>query len=432
MGDHTPQQQASNSSSTRQQPNFRSTYDLDPFFTHDTFFQMPQPKYNPRQIIFVKNVPQEAAPRIVSLYAQYEPVETKNLYPNSRITTFMIALPSLGATEAAVRSTDGLKIGNIIISVERYNANQSTVARRDARKKPPHVTSESGQRVNSYNSNGDEYDEDLDEYDYCDDVPEAPAENATPVKAHSEASRRIGLPSTPARKVDKDSTFSWANIASGVSTSSSPAPSSSDTKQPPPPAPESFLRFRHSAAPSPVPPSSKARQPAPPTVEPFPPLQHITREESNTLLRSNGTAQDTRLPPPLKGTFTSAIIKPVPFNPERFPLTIRTTPLTRRSPAVTSVVPRVSLPRPTSPHTPPPSPPRPAPAAPILAPAAPQQTQSSEGSQVEEDSSQQTQVPNAHQHHHGGLGMLSDTDRYIQERHCRDCSLCRGRMGRRS
>lgn len=91
-------------------------------------------KYPPSQILFVKNVPTEYATHITTLFRAFEPLEMKNLYPFSSITTLMIALPSTEAAEEALQRTNEMKVGTALVSVERYSAKQSVVARREARR----------------------------------------------------------------------------------------------------------------------------------------------------------------------------------------------------------------------------------------------------------------------------------------------------------
>lgn len=92
-------------------------------------------KHQPNHKLFVKNVPQESARGIPDLYARYNPIAVKNIYPTGTITTFIIILPTSEAAKTAQRETDGLPINSSIISVERYNAKQSTVVRRETRRK---------------------------------------------------------------------------------------------------------------------------------------------------------------------------------------------------------------------------------------------------------------------------------------------------------
>ncbi|KAJ4345976.1 hypothetical protein N0V95_005841 [Ascochyta clinopodiicola] len=99
-----------------------------------SFQRTPPHKYPATHLIFVKNVPQESCSSVASLYTQYRPLRIKNLYPSSQITTLMIALPTADIAASALHRTDGLKFDNMVLSVERYNAKQSTVARRDTRR----------------------------------------------------------------------------------------------------------------------------------------------------------------------------------------------------------------------------------------------------------------------------------------------------------
>jgi hypothetical protein len=177
---------------------------------------MPPPKDNKnnhKHLIFVKNIPQESAPQIVKLYTQYKPIEVKNLYPTSRITTFLIALLTAEDAANVQQLTNGLRLDNTIVSVERYNAKQSTVARRETRRK---------QGIHGQFGNDQEEEEEMTEGRYeaggseQDDVPEYwKKEEIVPCMS--------GEPSVYQYEVVAKEVLSWADIAKG---SSPPSPSS--------------------------------------------------------------------------------------------------------------------------------------------------------------------------------------------------------------
>lgn len=192
-----------------------------------------QHKYNAKQILFVKNVPRDSATRVDGLFTKYKPLETKNLYPIGQITTLMIALPSIGVTEAALGEIDGMRMNNSVISVERYNPKQSIVARRDARKKRNNLPSG---RANY------EYD-DEDEYDGCYEDSDGDEEERAikeTTKATKLTAKKPGpeathpLPRT--RRVSESCGISWAGLVGGKQadeSSSSPKLAPTSELQPP-------------------------------------------------------------------------------------------------------------------------------------------------------------------------------------------------------
>src|SRR5690242_10076179 len=167
--------------------------------------KMFQHKYNPRQMLFVKNVPQASAMHIAALFLPYKPLETRNLYPDSRITTFIVTLPNVAVTEEALCHTDGLRLGSTVISVERYNAKQSTVARREARKK---------RNVQEGYDQGGEY-EGCDDYEEYNVDEEAQEEMGLSI-ADEVAAQAVDMRAVETRTVRKDGNVSWANVASGI------------------------------------------------------------------------------------------------------------------------------------------------------------------------------------------------------------------------
>lgn len=159
-------------------------------------------------MIFVKNVPQESFKKVVDLYTSYKPLETKNLYPNSMMTTVMIVLPSSSIVDEALRNTDGMKVERAVISVERYNIRQSIVDRRDARRRENEFRSGYMSRelgvVVEENSDGYEAD------------GEAKMKEKGKISVIVKRVPRVmDPPATPMRRVIKGSGLSWANVASG-------------------------------------------------------------------------------------------------------------------------------------------------------------------------------------------------------------------------
>lgn len=391
MGNHVPHDQPPNSSSA---PDPRQPY--IPWAQQRQFFheRMSQHKYNPRQMLFVKNVPQESAMRIAGLYTQYKPLETKNLYPDSRITTFMIALPNVGATEEALRETDGLKVGNTVLTVERYNPKQSIVARRDARKR--HSAYAHSVAVNDLA----DYSYDEDEHDGYKADEEKRVNKGTP-KAAKLVAKQSEVPLTPprTRRVSASGGISWANVAGGTQ------PERSERRSP-----------------SPVPPVAEDNQQQTlDKTESFPAVDHdARREDVPALIRPPAidARLDTRFLPP--GRFTPAVALPLGASPPR----IAVTPPTA-SPGPRPVLPQI-LPQLLSSSTPSYDQFYTAPEGPT--PPQATQTQSSESSRVEEDSSQQTQVPNVKLMQRGMFAMPGDTTAFMRRRHRGDCEFCKLRM----
>ncbi|KAJ4983672.1 hypothetical protein SVAN01_10830 [Stagonosporopsis vannaccii] len=349
--------------------------------------KMSQHKYNQRQMLFVKNVPQDFAVRIAALFAQYKPLETKNLFPDSRITTVMVALPSVGAMEEALRRTDGLKFGSTVISVERFNANQSVVARRDARKKG---NAEVGQRRHFQDGN----DEGYDDYD-ANELPEV--KTGLEKSLEKMAVLAVNPLAAEARKIHKDGGVSWANVASGATLeqhTSSLAP-----------AVQEQIDWSLRAAGSP-----------------------LLRGQRcwNTRPFGNATGASTHHCPPTEGTLTSPVAGPVK-PPPGFE---HCTPKIIRTPATASPTSRPAVPLlPTSTpsgigfNT----------ARESLTPARATQTESSESRRAADEFSQQSQRLDVkqQQQQRGSLDMGTDTGRFVHERHCRDCVICQLRLNRR-
>lgn len=169
-------------------------------------------------------MPQESASSIAALYVKYEPFEVKNLYPDSRITTFIVALPNAAIASIARARTDGMRVDNTIISVERYNPRQSTVARRETRR-----------------TNSGLYDQGYDDDEYGDEYEgyEGDASGLAEEMVSSRAGEAIAFVETgavPPRKVEG---VSWADITRGVaSVSSSASPATPTVSEPLSSAPE--------------------------------------------------------------------------------------------------------------------------------------------------------------------------------------------------
>ncbi|KAF3037121.1 hypothetical protein E8E12_007377 [Didymella heteroderae] len=180
-----------------------------------------QHKYNLKHMLFVKNVPQDSAMRIAGLFTKYEPLETKNLYPDSRVTTFMIALPGISETEEALSEIDGMRINNIVISVEQYNPKQSIVARRDARKKRNNLSNGCANHI--YDKN--EYDGFGEEAKGKGDEEVRIKQGITKLtKVTAKKSEPEVLPTPQTRRVNESGGISWANLVGGTQ-AEKPSPS---------------------------------------------------------------------------------------------------------------------------------------------------------------------------------------------------------------
>ena len=301
----------------------------------------------------------------------------------------MIVLPNAGAAEEALRRTDGLKVGNTVINVERYNANQSIVAMRNARKTRANIWSGRGEvdYVNEKDNN--------DEPERFDADGEAQVKKEMPASARNVTSQILDSPVTPPRKVSKGSGISWAIVASGVAAE------------------------QHVPSPAPLV-AEDTQQQTPSATRPFPALDGSASVSGSGYPRpSNGTGPSTRFPPPLKGTLTSPVAAPAKTAPASAHPAPADPPQIMLTPATTSLGLRLPLPQqPSSSATLPEGP----------TPMQGTQSQSSESSQVEGDSSRATQMPNIVQQHCGSLAMSTDTDAYIRNRHCADCAFCKMRV----
>ncbi|KAF2123988.1 hypothetical protein P153DRAFT_361614 [Dothidotthia symphoricarpi CBS 119687] len=86
-------------------------------------------------LIFVKNVPSDTARKAIPrLYAQYGAVEYTNIYAASSITTVMIGFQTMQEAVYAQQDTDGMKLDNVILRVERYHKKQSVRFLRERRR----------------------------------------------------------------------------------------------------------------------------------------------------------------------------------------------------------------------------------------------------------------------------------------------------------
>ncbi|OSS47015.1 hypothetical protein B5807_09795 [Epicoccum nigrum] len=168
-------------------------------------------KYAPAQMLFVKNVPAEYTTYMTALFRAFAPLEMKNLYPLSAMTTLMVALPSREAAEAALLRTHEMKVGTAVISVEKYSARQSGVGRQEARKGRGEgfVGGALGAVVE-----GDEEDGKV-QWPVLGEGRELDREVETPVLGKM-AAQGMGGPIAAAQKGEKVKWKSWAKNAAGV------------------------------------------------------------------------------------------------------------------------------------------------------------------------------------------------------------------------
>jgi hypothetical protein len=345
-----------------------------------------QHKYNAKQILFVKNVPRDSATRMEGLFAKFKPLETKNLYPIGQITTLMIALPSIGATEAALGEADGMRVNNTVISVERYNPKQSIVARRDARKKSNNLPS--GRTSYEYDHEDDydgeyvydgEKDGDGDEEEHM--FKQTTRTTKLTVKKHEP----VPGPPPRTRRVSESGGISWAGLVGGKQADKSPSS---------PASAQASAKV-----------GTSQEQPDEPKLSTFANRDDLPDDFSAD---SELAANDTRLP-------KAAAV------PQR-----QYSPYIALTPATASIAPRPIFPDPPSAdglslydyfYTAPEgrTPPRDA------------RAQDSESSRVDEDSSQHTQALDSARIQRGSLGMPNDTTTFIQRKHCTDCAFCRMR-----
>ncbi|KAH7069730.1 hypothetical protein BKA63DRAFT_420949 [Paraphoma chrysanthemicola] len=84
------------------------------------------PKAKDEHLIFVKNVPTYMTKRAVpDLYAPYQPIRIKNVYPNSDITTVVLGFRTEREANQAQEHTDGFRLENVVLRVESYSKHRS-------------------------------------------------------------------------------------------------------------------------------------------------------------------------------------------------------------------------------------------------------------------------------------------------------------------
>ncbi|KAF1351480.1 hypothetical protein EJ07DRAFT_183866 [Lizonia empirigonia] len=329
---------------------------------------MPPPNYHKAQLLFVKNVPQESTQSIAQLYAQFAPLSMKNLFSDGRITTMMFVLPSAEIAATAHERTDGLRVDSTIISVERYNAKQSTVARREVRRR---------QRGGQGRGDEDECDE-YDGYDECEveeEVPESWEDEYVPEKSFAiggEAGKQDGV--------------SWADVTKGV----------------PRKTPSPLLA-------TPAVDALKA------TVDTST-LEQLSKGELSAASHlSTLTDKSSRSPPPSNGnclsTHENTPAQPAPATGPIDAPQIKVTP-------ATVVLLRGQLPQqpsssmPSLPHS-------------LTAPQGSTPTERSESEDADEDYSQATLIPDFKQQQRGTLASSTDTTAVLRSRHCTACTFCK-------
>jgi hypothetical protein len=84
-------------------------------------------------LVFVKNVPSDLAKKnaIPKLFAQYNPIGFKNVYPHSNITTIVVTFATRREAAHAQKETDQTRLENVILRVEGYKKIQSVRYLRD-------------------------------------------------------------------------------------------------------------------------------------------------------------------------------------------------------------------------------------------------------------------------------------------------------------
>lgn len=328
---------------------------------------MPPPNYHKAQLLFVKNVPQESTQSIAELYAQYAPLSMKNLFSDGRITTLMFVLPSAETAATAHERTDGLRVDSTIISVERYNAKQSTVARREVRR-----------RRRGGQGRGDE--DDFDEYDEGEaeeEVPESWEDEYAP-----EESFAVG------GEAGKPDGVSWADVTKGVP--------------------------RKTPSPLLATPAAGALKATVNTST----LEQLSRGElSATSHLSTMTDKSSRCPPPSNSNGLSTH-ENMPAQPVSATGPIDAPQINAIS--TTDMLPRGQLPQQPSSSTPwlPHS---------FTAPQSSPPTERSESDDTDEDSSQATLLPDFKQQQRGTLASSTDTTAFLRSRHCAACTFCKFR-----
>ena len=84
-------------------------------------------------LVFVKNVPSDLAKKnmIPKLFAQYNPIGFKNVYPHSNITTVVVTFATRREAARAQEETDQTRLENVILRVEGYKKTRSVRYLRD-------------------------------------------------------------------------------------------------------------------------------------------------------------------------------------------------------------------------------------------------------------------------------------------------------------
>ena len=99
--------------------------------------------------IFVKNVPAFMAKKAIpDLFARYNALHCKNVYPTGFTTTIVVSFQSPADAELARQETDGMRLENIILHVEAYDDQRSIRFLRDNRRAHrPLETTEDGENI---------------------------------------------------------------------------------------------------------------------------------------------------------------------------------------------------------------------------------------------------------------------------------------------
>ncbi|KAJ4377989.1 hypothetical protein N0V83_000819 [Neocucurbitaria cava] len=167
--------------------------------------RLRQPKAPDEHSIFVKNVPKWwDKSTILELYEEYGALGMRKIHPNSSITTVVVSFPTNKDAVRAQMETDGMRLDNVILSVELQHNKQRSV--RFAR--------ENRFRRDSL--------EDIDE-DYEGDAEKEVANDDTP----EHTSFGGFVPPAPMDDAAKDTT--WARIAANTK----PAPTTVDHNKAP-------------------------------------------------------------------------------------------------------------------------------------------------------------------------------------------------------
>ncbi|KAF2825158.1 hypothetical protein CC86DRAFT_273896, partial [Ophiobolus disseminans] len=91
-------------------------------------------KAKEEHLIFVKNVPADLATgSLLDLFARYEPLRIKNVYPNSDITTVVVSFRTFDEASYAQEDTDGIRLDNVVLRVEMFSKHRSVRYLREER-----------------------------------------------------------------------------------------------------------------------------------------------------------------------------------------------------------------------------------------------------------------------------------------------------------